>query len=127
MKRLILSVTTISLAGVLLLGSSQVFAQRASAQQQLAWDVDCVVTWDNSWVDNTCPGASVSHYIASNQQLACKAHNAKCPNNKGGTINMYWQNLKSRIPNARYCVLNNGKGKFFQQGSRPSNCQADNW
>ena len=38
-----------------------------------------------------------------------------------------WENLKSLIATARYCVKNDGKGIFFQRGSRPSNCQADNW
>ena len=38
-----------------------------------------------------------------------------------------WENLITLISTARYCVKNDGKGIFFQQGSRPSNCQDDNW
>ncbi len=128
-RRLITSLTTISLAGVLLLGSGQANAGSASVQQQLGWHAYCITTWVNSWLNKTCPGAGVSHFIV-NGKLACTAEwdSARCPDNQGGTLRMYkWENLRSIIPTARYCVLNDGKGKFFQQGSRPSNCQADNW
>ena len=129
MKRLILSVMTISLAGFLFLGStSKAVAGWASVDQQLQWHAACVTAWRQSWLNRVCSGWGVSAFIV-NDKLACLARgNIRCPNNKGGTLRMYqWENLYKLIPNARYCVLNNGKGKFFQKGQRPSNCQVDNW
>ena len=128
MKHLILSVMTISLAGLFFLGSGQAIAQQATLNQIIAWDLECVRTWEDAWIGDTCPSSDIQHFIGGNQQLACKAKLPKCPNNQGGTYQMQqWVNLKTYIPTTRYCVLNNGKGTFFQQGSRPSNCQDDNW